>query len=214
MSDLYMSYKVMDSNEGQVVQTISSREVAKTMEVRHDHLSEKIYGINKIFDDLKIESEKYWFESTFENRGKQYREYQVTKLGCELLCKKSAGKKGYILASKLKNVFPDIYESLIVFNLERGEVRFLNSLEDALKPFNIQGIRQYMVLSYRIDYYIPSLNIAIEYDENGHKNYTYEAHEGRQAEIEKELGCRFIRVNDSNTDDYNIGLVIKNIFGL
>ena len=33
----------------------------------------------------------------------------------------------------------------------------------------------------------PSLNIAIEYDENGHASYKCEEHEGRQKEIEKNL---------------------------
>ena len=78
-SSLYQSYKVMESNKGQAVQTISSREVAEMMDIRHDHLLEKIDKINKTFGNRKIGSEKYWFESTFENRGKQYREYQVTK---------------------------------------------------------------------------------------------------------------------------------------
>lgn len=96
----------------------------------------------------------------------------------------------------------------------KKEIFFLNQLEDVLKPFDIQGIRQYHVLSYRIDYYIPDLKIAIEYDENNHKNYSYEAHEGRQQEIEKELGCRFIRVSDNSTNSYNIGLVIKEMFNL
>lgn len=36
----------------------------------------------------------------------------------------------------------------------------------------------------------------------------------RQKNIEKELGCRFIRVSDKNSDEYNIGYVIKNIFNL
>ena len=96
----------------------------------------------------------------------------------------------------------------------REEIEFLDQLEQALQPFNIKGIRQYSILSYRIDYYIPSLKIAIEYDENEHSNYTYEQQEGRQRNIEKELGCRFIRVSDKNTDSYNIGFVIKNIFNI
>lgn len=107
---------------------------------------------------------------------------------------------------------------LSLFNINvvstRKEIEFLDQLEESLKPFNIKGIRQYHILSYRIDYYIPSLNIAIEYDENDHKNYTYEQHEGRQKEIEKELNCKFIRVSDKNTNSYNIGLVIKDIFNL
>lgn len=108
-------------------------------------------------------------------------------------------------------------ENLITSKLSihvRKEIEFLDELEDALSPFNIKGIRQYSVIDnkYRIDYYIPSINIAIEYDENNHKDYSYENHEGRQKEIEDQLKCRFIRISDDNTNSYNIGFVIKNIF--
>lgn len=84
----------------------------------------------------------------------------------------------------------------------------------SLEPFNIVGIRQYSVLEYKIDFYIPSLNIAIEFDENGHKHYSYAKHEGRQKRIEKKLGCRFIRVTDNKSNNYNVGLVIKEIYNL
>ena len=96
----------------------------------------------------------------------------------------------------------------------RKEIEFLDKLENALIPFGITGIKQYNVLDYKIDYYIPSLNVAIEYDENGHKDYTYEAHELRQELIEKELGCRFIRVTDKKNDEFNVGLVIKELFNI
>ena len=101
-----------------------------------------------------------------------------------------------------------------VFLSTRKEIVFFDELEESLKHFNLKGIRQYHVLSYRVDYYIPSLNIAIEYDENDHSGYSYEAHEGRQKEIEQLLGCRFIRVTDNFNIGYNIGYVIKNIFSL
>jgi hypothetical protein len=52
----------------------------------------------------------------------------------------------------------------------------------------------------------------MEYDEDEHKNYTYAEHEGRQKDIEKELGCSFIRVSDKNSDEHNIGLVFKELF--
>ena len=108
-------------------------------------------------------------------------------------------------------------ENLITSKLSihvRKEIEFLDELEDALSPFDIKGIRQYSVIDnkYRIDYYIPSVNIAIEYDENNHRYYSYENHEGRQKEIENQLKCRFIRISDDNTNSYNIGFVIKNIF--
>ena len=58
------------------------------------------------------------------------------------------------------------------------------------------------------------MNITIEYDENGHASYKYEEHKGTQKEIEKELGCKFIRVTDKESDEYNIGLVIKELFNI
>ena len=96
----------------------------------------------------------------------------------------------------------------------RKEIEFIDQLEETLKPFNLIGIRQYKINSYKIDYYIPSLNLAIEYDENDHKSYSYEAHEGRQKEIEDILNCRFIRVTDDNTNNFNIGLVLKEMFNM
>lgn len=96
----------------------------------------------------------------------------------------------------------------------RKEIEFIDQLEETLKPFNLIGIRQYKINSYRIDYYIPSLNLAIEYDENDHQGYSYEAHEGRQKEIEDTLKCRFIRVTDDNTNNFNIGLVLKEMFNM
>ena len=94
----------------------------------------------------------------------------------------------------------------------RKEIEFIDKLERALLAFDVTGKKQHKVLNYKIDYYIPSLNVAIEYDENGHKYYTYEAHELRQELIQKELGCRFIRVTDEKNDEFNIGLVIKELF--
>lgn len=94
---------------------------------------------------------------------------------------------------------------------QRKEIGFLTTLEESLTPFRINGVRQYSILNYRIDYYIPSLNIAIEYDENCHKNYSYENQELRQKKLEDKLGCKFIRVSDKNSDAYNIGFVINEI---
>ena len=102
----------------------------------------------------------------------------------------------------------------IEFNLLlRKENGFLEKLEEVLIPFDIKGVRQYNVLSYRMDYYIPSLNIAIEYDEEHHKHQQKED-KVRQKEIEYELGCKFIRVTDENSDEYNIGLIMKDIFDI
>lgn len=72
-----------------------------------------------------------------------------------------------------------------------------------------RGMKQYDVLNYKIDYYIPVLKLAIEYDENDHKDYTYNKQELRQKDIENKLGCSFIRLSDKNTDIYNLGKIAR-----
>lgn len=95
-------------NELQIISgeiRISSREVAEMMEIRHTHLLEKIDKINKDLVAENLVTKKYWIESTFENRGKQYREYQVTKLGCEFLANKATGTKGNLFTAKYMDKF-------------------------------------------------------------------------------------------------------------
>lgn len=94
----------------------------------------------------------------------------------------------------------------------RKEIAFGEKLSETLKPFDIAIEKQYPCKDFYIDFYIPTMNIAIEYDEKEHKNYSYEAHELRQEVIENCLGCRFIRVSDVHGNDYNIGYIIKQIF--
>ena len=91
-----MSYKVMESNEGQAVQRISSREVAEMMEYsRHGDLLDKIDKINEDFENGKIRLKKYWIESTYkvEGNNKSYKEYLVSKKGCEFIVTKVLVKK-------------------------------------------------------------------------------------------------------------------------
>ena len=114
MSDLYQSYKVMKNNEEQSVQTISSREVAEMMEVQHKHLLEKIDKINETFESRKIGSQKYWTEGSYKTEGnnKTYREYQVTKKGCEFLAHKSTGEKGIIFTDRYMDKFEAMEKAL------------------------------------------------------------------------------------------------------
>ena len=137
-------------------------------------------------------------------------EYNITLEMAKQLCIKE--QSNCIAPLILKELLELNNDNLYIIELKRPELVFIDKLEHSLKPFNIKGMKQFTILSYRIDYYIKDLNIAIEYDENEHKNYTYEQQELRQAEIEKELGCRFIRVSDKNSDEYNIGLIIKELF--
>lgn len=148
-------------------------------------------------------------QSIIDNLGRKQDSWIITERGVLSLLQRS----------RLRNTQKQ--ELIKEFNLSekfvltsRKEIEFIDQLEETLKPFNLIGIRQYKINSYRIDYYIPSLNLAIEYDENDHRGYSYEAHEGRQKEIEDTLKCRFIRVTDDNTNNFNIGLVLKEMFNM
>ena len=94
----------------QIEQKLDSREVAEMMEVQHKHLLEKIDGINKDFVAENVATKKYWEESTFENRGKQYRNYLITKRGCEFLAHKTTGTKGNLFTDKYMDRFEQMKE--------------------------------------------------------------------------------------------------------
>lgn len=83
---------------------------------------------------------------------------------------------------------------IIVVKPKRAEDEFGTCIVDKMFA-NYTVVRQYQVLNYRIDFYIPELNIAVEYDEHQHKRVKIEEADAiREAEIKRELGCVFIRV--------------------
>lgn len=190
--------------------TIDSREVAKMIGREHKHLRESIKKfINRFNENITVSD--YYIDSTYINlQNKKQPCYIITLKGVKHIIDNLQKYSKLEPLINWYNKFDGKTETIIL--QDRPELQFINKLEQTLYPFNLVGERQYRVLDYRIDYYILSLNIAIEYDENGHKNYTYEKQELRQALIEKELGCKFIRVSDKYSDEYNIGLVFKKLF--
>lgn len=131
-------------------------------------------------------------------------------------------EQGYIkLYSKMRNKDENIFNLILnrLFKSKKNiigfahnkEIRFREILSGCLRQLNYEVIYQYNILKYRIDIYIPKLNIAIEYDENNHNTYTYEEQELRQRIIEKELNCEFIRVSDDYSIGDAIGIVLAQI---
>lgn len=100
-------------------------------------------------------------------------------------------------------------EVIVKENL-RQEIEFGEKLSEFLSAFNYTVITQKPCLTYRIDFYIPKLNIAIEYDELHHKSQLKQD-DKRQKAIEKELKCKFIRVSNQCSDVYNLGIIAKNL---
>nr|DAM58025.1 MAG TPA: hydrolase [Caudoviricetes sp.] len=186
--------------------------------IKHYKVLEKINGTKdrktKSLIDLlqqrNLDKQEYFIDSTYKDKsGKKNKLYICTLKGIKLFMD---NLRNYENKSALLLWFEnhaDKKMDIILYN--RPEIYFLDELEQVLCAMNIKSIRQYSVLPYYIDCYIHALNLAIEYDEGDHKYYTYENQELRQKNIENELKCTFIRLSDSNSNLYNIGLVMSQI---
>jgi Rha family phage regulatory protein len=95
-----------------LVASISSREVAEMMETRHDNLMNKIEKHTTILEkvsDLKIKVADLWILSSYlDAQGKERKEYQVTKKGCEFLAHKTTGEKGDLFTIRYMNKFEEM----------------------------------------------------------------------------------------------------------
>lgn len=95
----------------------------------------------------------------------------------------------------------------------RKEIEFKQTLVEGLKPFNLTVLSQVVDNVYRLDFFIPELNIVIEYDENYHQSYDKDKERERELYIKNKY-AKLIRVSDRNTDSYNLGLIIKQIYSI
>lgn len=175
----------------------------------------KVLGIKNVNDNLRkmnksqvVKVKNSDIDNTKLRRLNNAGENYLTEDGVLRLID-SCRNQGQELKKKLiHTLFPT--KDIVVIN-DVDEIKFLDMLEETLLVFGIKGIRQYKVDEYRIDLYISKLNIAIEYDENNHQNYTYQAQELREQTIRNKLNCKFIRVNDFNSNSKNVGIVLKEI---
>ena len=94
--------------------TISSREVAEMMDYSHKDILRKIDNLNKELGVAQISSTQYWIESTYvhEQNKMTYREYQVTKKGCELIAHKTEGQKGVLFTVRYMDKFEEMEKKL------------------------------------------------------------------------------------------------------
>ena len=78
-----MNEMVVKMENGIYVTT--SNNVAEVLEVRHDHLLRKIDSLLEKFGNSDLGSE-FYIESTYVNRGKNYRNFLITEMGIAQLC--------------------------------------------------------------------------------------------------------------------------------
>ena len=88
------------------------------------------------------------------------------------------------------------------------EQSVLKSVIDAFEGENSQT--QYSVLGYRIDLYFHDYKLVIKVHEKGHKDRNIDEDIQRKKALEKEHGCKFIRI-DPDEEDFNIFKAINEI---
>lgn len=106
--------------EGQDV--LDSRDVAQMIGKRHDHL---VRDIDKYIDDIDqnpnlgngsttaITSNNFFIPSTYTlKNGRQYRNYLLTKQGCEFVANKMTGKKGNQFTAAYVGLFNSMKQEL------------------------------------------------------------------------------------------------------
>lgn len=141
---------------------LSSREVSEMMEMLHADLLKKIDKINEDLKKEKILCSKYWIESSYKQagNGKENREFQITKRGCEFLAHKTTGTKGNLFTDKYMDKFEKMENYIVSDNkkalspMEILELQFtvvreqgekikevdskIEALEDNMPLFNIE----------------------------------------------------------------------------
>ena len=143
----------------------------------------KLFGINK-------ERWVYNAMNTKASMGKKIFKDQNQKHVLELILSSNSDKKTIETASEIyTKEYPNDEFKLIRFI--RPEFEFGKEVVDKLFE-GYEIIAQHKVKDYKIDWYIPELKIAIEFDEKYHDKKNQ--HDNiRQLEIEKELNCKFLR---------------------
>lgn len=98
--------------KNRIEQTISSIEVAGMVGKEHKELLRDIRRYCEQLSQSKIALPDFFTESEYENRGKMYPCYNVTKKGCEFIAHKLTGVKGTEFTAKYINRFHDMEDML------------------------------------------------------------------------------------------------------
>ncbi|MGL5752100.1 MAG: Rha family transcriptional regulator [Paraclostridium sp.] len=183
---------------------ITSKIFSDVIGKKHKHVIDKIANEIKKNTNLKCE----FTESTYTSiQNKNVKCYLLTDSGLKHLIKTT------------KDITLEMIQQLgvndidVIYSNSRFEISFINMLEEALDTFNIKGIKQYNVDRYRIDFYIPEYNIAVEYDEEQHYNkVNMKLDMEREKYIKSKLNCEFIRCDYKNSDIKNVMQVVRLIY--
>ena len=153
-------------NEEEIL--IDSIEVSKIFNKNNKHINESIKNIIKKFPNL---SNDYMVNTYISVRGRHENMYKMTKKGLKAIIDNSRKNSKIEDVIKLYNeTFNEKLSSEIYLLKDRYEDEFYEMVTSIIPNLYIE--RQYYVGKYRVDFYIPTYNIILEYDEEQHDTET------------------------------------------
>ena len=148
-------------NEIITKQTLDSREVAEMVDMEHKLLLRKIYGSKDrngyitILSKNQMEPTKYFIESTYiDAQGKERKNCQITKIGCELIAHKITGEKGILFTARYVEKFhameEQLQETTIALKVKglENQVKKLEKVNEELEK-STQEAKTMMKLSHK-----------------------------------------------------------------
>ena len=187
---------------------ISSKKIADILKRDHKDIT------NTIENFIKFLGSDNFTESTYASRGKKFKEYLVSKDGVGFLI----NRVRFYRSDEYENIINEL-ELLYGCELKhkgliyvRDEIIFKDGLLEVCKMLDIEVLFQHSVGKYKVDFYIPSIDYVIEYDEPHHRNSIVEDIE-REEFIRNELKCDFLRLDsDENimVSAYRVVNLIQN----
>lgn len=101
------------SNLQKLSLTLDSREVAEMVGMRHDHLIRNIdHYIDVMSQNPKLGTDDFFIKQTYTaGTGKQYKRYDITKQGCEMVANKLTGKKGILFTAEYVKRFNEMEQA-------------------------------------------------------------------------------------------------------
>lgn len=93
---------------------VDSREVAEMVKKRHANLVRDIENYQEVLNqNSKLSSDDYFIENTYQaGTGKQYKNYLLTKKGCDMVANKMTGAKGTLFTAMYVDAFHKMEEHI------------------------------------------------------------------------------------------------------
>ena len=180
-----------------------SQKIIKNLNDNLDEIIDKSKSFEDQIESLeKVENlEEYYFINDFDDKELRSKVVKL-KLAClsnivdKKLFEQIFGHTPIKLADKLINTT----------NKEENQI-IINSINKNNDKLDNNGCK-YILFTNHI--YFSEYFLAVELDEKGHTDRDFVFEKKRQKALEKKLGCKFVRINTSNTKsgydfDYKIG---------